>query len=73
MEKSDHTLNEGKLQSSLIAESKWSANFIDFVADLYMSSRSRDRILVEVDKATKRINLEPYSKGINCMDAAKRP
>ena len=44
MEKSDHTLSKGKLQSTQILETKWSEISIDFVTDLLKSSRNRDSI-----------------------------
>ena len=50
MEKSDHTLSKGKLQSTEIPRTKWSEISIDFVTDLPKSSRNRDSILIVVDK-----------------------
>ena len=71
MEKSDHTLSKGKLQSTHIPESKWSEISIDFITDLPMSSRNRDSILVIVDKATRMVHLAPCSKTINATDTGK--
>ena len=71
MEKSDHTLSKGKLQSTQIPETKWSDISIDFVTDLPKSSRNRDSILVVVDKATRMVHLAPCSKGINATDTAR--
>ena len=71
MEKSDHTLSKGKLQSTQIPETKWSEISIHFVTDLPKSSRNRDSILVVVDKATKMVHLAPCSKGINATDTAR--
>ena len=71
MEKADHTLSKGKLQSTQIPETKWNEISIDFVADLPKSSRNRDSILVGVDKATKMVRLAPCSKGINATDSAQ--
>ena len=71
MEKSDHTLSKGKLQSTQIPESKWSEISIDFITDLLMSSRNRDSVLVIVDKATRMVHLAPYSKTINATDTGK--
>ena len=71
MEKSDHTLSKGKLQSTQIPETKWSEISIDFVTDLPKSSRNRDSILVVVDKATRMVHLAPCSKGINATDNAR--
>ena len=71
MEKSDHTMSKGKLQSTQIPETKWSEISIDFVTDLPKSSRNRDSILVVVDKATRMVHLAPCSKGINATDTAR--
>ena len=50
VEKSDHTLSKGKLQSTHIPEIEWSEISIDFITDLPTSSRNRDSVLVMVDK-----------------------
>ena len=71
MEKSDHTLSKGKLQSTQIPETKWSEISIDFVTDLPKSSRNRDNILVVVDKATRMVHMAPCNKGINATDTAR--
>ena len=71
MEKIDHALSKGKLQSTHIPESKWSEISIDFITDLPMSSRNRDSILVIVDKATRMVHLAPCSKTINATDTGK--
>ena len=71
MEKSDHTLSKGKLQSTHIPENKWSEISIDFVTDLPMSSRNRDSILVIVDKASRMVHLAPCSKTVNATDTGK--
>ena len=71
MEKSDHTLSKGKLQSTHIPETKWSEISIDFITDLPVSSRNRDSVLVIVDKATRMVHLAPCSKSINTTDTGK--
>ena len=53
MEKSDHTLAKGKLQSTQILEEKWREISIDFITDLPMSSENKDTVLTVVDKATR--------------------
>ena len=68
MEKSDHTLSKGKLQSTQILETKCSEISIDFLTDLPKSSRKRDSILVVVDKATRMVHMAPCSKGVNATD-----
>ena len=71
MEKSDHTLSKGKLQSTQIPESKWSEISIDYLTDLPVSSRNRDSVLVIVDKATRMVHLAPCSKTINATNTGK--
>ena len=71
MEKSDHTLSKGKLQSTHIPETKWSEISIDFTTDLPMSSRNRDSVLVIVDKATRMVHLALCSKSVNATDTGK--
>ena len=71
MEKSDHALSKGKLQSSHVPESKWSEVSIDFITDLLMSSRNRDSVLIIVDKATRMVHLAPCSKTVNATDNGK--
>ena len=46
MEKSDHIVAKGKLQSTQIPETKWSEISIDFVTDLPTSANNKDTILV---------------------------
>ena len=59
VEKSDHTLAKGKLQSTQIPEEKWSEISIDFITDLPMSSGNKDTVLTIVDKATRMVHLAP--------------
>ena len=59
MEKFDHTLGKGKLQSTHIPDTKWSEISIGFITDLPMSSRNRDSVLVVEDKATRMVHLAP--------------
>ena len=71
MEKSDHRLSKGKLQSTQIPETKWSEISIDFMTDLPKSSRNHDSILAVVDKVTRMVHMAPCSKGINAIDTAR--
>ena len=71
MEKSDHTLAKGKLQSTQIPENKWSEISIDFVTDLPLTANNRDTILVTVDKATRMVHLAPCRKNITATGTAQ--
>ena len=71
MEKSDHTLAKGKLQSTRIPEKKRSEISIDFITDLPMSSGNKDTVLTVVDKATRMVHLLPCRKNITATATAK--
>ena len=71
MEKSDHTLAKGKLQSIQIPENKWSEISIDFVTDLPLTANNRDTILITVDKATRMVHLAPCRKNITATGTAQ--
>ena len=71
MEKSDHTVAKGKLQSTQIPETKWSEISIDFVTDLPLQLIIRDTILVTVDKATRMVHLAPCRKQITATGTAQ--
>ena len=69
MEKSDHTLAKGKLQSTQIPETKWSKISINFITDLPTSFGNKDTVLVTVDKATRMFHLAPCRKSIIAIAA----
>lgn len=71
MKISDHTLSEGKLQSTHIPERKWIEISIDSMTDLPMVSRNSDYILIGVDKVARMAHLAPYSKSTTATDTAK--
>ena len=64
IEKSDHTLAKGNLQSTQIPETKWSEISIDFVMDLPLTANNKDTILVTVNKASRMVHLAPYKTNI---------
>ena len=71
MEKSDHTVAKGKLQSTQIPETKWSEISIDFIMDLPTSVDNKDTILFTVDKATRMVHLAPCRKNITATGTAQ--
>ena len=71
MEKFDHTLANGKLQSTQIPENKWSEISIDFVMDLPLTANNRDTILVTVSKSTRMLHLAPCRKNITATGTAQ--
>ena len=70
MEKADHTLSRGKLQSTQIPESKWKEISLDFITDLPVTRRRKDSILTVVDKATRMVHLLPCRKAITAAETA---
>ena len=62
IEKSDHVLRRGHLQSLAIPQAKWQDVSIDFITDLPRSRNGEDSIMVVVDRATKMVHLVPCRK-----------
>ena len=71
VEKSDHTLNRGKLQPTNIPERKWTEVSLDFVTDLPVTKGKKDSILTVIDKATRMVHLLPCKKSISAAETAK--
>ena len=71
VEKTDHTLGRGNLQSTSIPEKKWSEVSVDFVTDLPVTKSKKDSILTVVDKATRMVHLIPCRKSTTAAEAAK--
>ena len=71
VEKSDHTLNRGKLQPTNIPERKWTEVSLDFVMDLPVTKGKKDSILTVMDKATRMVHLLPCKKSISAAETAK--
>ena len=71
MEKSEHQVARGKLQSTQIPEEKWKEISIDFITDLPLTSSNKDSILTIVDKATRMAHLVPcrkkHNRGSYCL------
>ena len=68
LEKSDHTLTRGQLQSSVIPEAKWQEVSLDFITDLPRAQNGDTCILTVIDKATRMVHLIPCRETV---DAAK--
>ena len=71
LEKSDHTLRKGSLQSLVLQEAKWQEVSIDFVTDLPAASDGEDSIMTVVDHATKMVHLIPCKKTTTAGEAAR--
>ena len=71
IEKSDHVLRRGHLQSLAIPQAKWQDVNIDFINNLPRSRNSEDSIMVVVDHATKMVQLIPCRKTITTAGAAR--
>ena len=57
LEKSNHTLTRGQLQSSVIPEAKWQEVSFDFITDLPRAQNGDTCILTVIDKATRMVHL----------------
>ena len=71
LEKTDHTLKKGNLQSLAIPEAKWQEVSVDFITDLPTSSDGEDSIMTVVDHATKMVHLIPCKKTTTTGKAAR--
>ena len=71
LEKTDHTMKKGSLQSLVIPEAKWQEVSVDFVADLPTTSSGEDSIMTVVDRATKMVHLIPCTKTTTAGEAAR--
>ena len=71
LEKTDHTMKKGSLQSLAIPEAKWQEVSIDFITDLPTSSDGEDSIMTVVDRATKMVHLIPCKKTTTAGEAAR--
>ena len=59
LEKVDHMMIKGNLQSLAILEAKWQEVSVDFVTDLPIASEGENSIMTVVDRATKMVHLIP--------------
>ena len=71
LEKTDHTMKKGSLQSLAIPEAKWQEVSVDFVTDLPTTSSGEDSIMTVVDRATKMVHLIPCTKTTTAGEAAR--
>ena len=62
LEKTDHILRKGSLQSLAIPEAKWQEVSIDFITDLPTATEGEDSIMTVVDRTTKMVHLIPCKK-----------
>ena len=72
VEKADHTLARGKLQSTSFLKKGWSEVSLNFITDLPITRNKKDSILnAIVDKATRMVHLIPSTKSITIAETAK--
>ena len=71
LEKSDHTLKKGSLQSLVLPEAKWQEVSVDFITDLPTDKDAEDSIMTVVDRATKMVHLIPCHKTTIAGEAAR--
>ena len=71
LEKTNHTMKKGNLQSLAIPEAKWQEVSIDFITDLPSAVESEDSIMKVVDRATKMVHLIPCRKTTTAGEPAR--
>ena len=71
IEKRDHTLTRGQLQSTEIPEEKWQQVSIDFITDLPETPSGVDSIMTVIDKATRMTHVIPCTKTITAAQIAQ--
>ena len=71
LEKTDHTLKKGSLQSLTLPEGKWREVSIDFITDLPAEQGAEDSIMTIVDRATKMVHLIPCWKTTTAGEVAR--
>ena len=68
VEKSDHTLTRGQLQSTEIPEKKWQQVTIDVITNLPKTSSGVDSIMTVIDKAPRMTHIIPCSKTVKAAE-----
>ena len=71
VEKSDHTLTHGQLQSTEIPEEKWQQVSIDFITDLPETPSGVDSIMTVINEATRMTHVIPCTKTITAAQIAQ--
>ena len=71
LEKIDHTLQKGSLQSLAIPEVKWQEVNADFIMDLPAFGDAEDSIMTFLDHAIKMVHLIPCRKTITAGEATR--
>ena len=71
LEKTDHTMKKGSLQSLTLPEVKWQEVSIDFITDLPAEKDAEDSIMTIVDRATKMVHWIPCWKTTTAGEAAR--
>ena len=59
LEKTNHTMKKGSLQSLAIPGAKWQEVSVDFITDLPAVAEGDDSIMTVVDRATEMVHLIP--------------
>ena len=70
LEKTDHMMKKGSLQSLAIPEAKWQEVSVGFIMDLPIAVDGEDSIMIVVDCATKMVHLIPCKKATTASEAA---
>ena len=71
IEKAEHQLVRGQLQSLQILEEKWKEVSLDFVTDLPRADNGDNVVLNVIDRATRMVHCIPCKKTITASHIAK--
>ena len=71
LEKIDHTMKKGSLQSLVLPEAKWQEVSINLIMDLPASGYAENSIMIVIDRATKMVHLIPCRKTMTACEAAQ--
>ena len=71
LEKTDHTLSKGQLQSSRIPEAKWQEVSLDFITYLPRTQTEDTCILTVIHKATRLVHLIPCREIVDVVTTAE--
>ena len=71
VEKAEHTLVRGQLQTIQLPDQKWREIFLEFVTDLPETSGGDNAILNLIDRVTRMVHCKPCKKTITAVQTAQ--
>ena len=71
LDKTDHILTTGQLQSSKIPEFKWQEINLGFITDLCRTSSGESGVFTVIDKAARKGHLIPWKENADAVRTAE--